>query len=303
MQRVFNNELTFKISFKKEFTTEQLEKISLIENQLEGILKLNFSNDIKIEKINKVGINFFKQKLKNKENFSFVKFGDGELLCMLGAKGENCDFHPYSQKLSKLLQNSFSKLFIHSNVFLADWKDNLIDVRDEYINLYNLKPKFADYDSFLTVKENLKNNGLLEFYTELKNSKRKKIFIGPEKLKDVSQMLNLDFFLDVPIVDAFSKYDEIKKYLIKNVEDNTIYIFCCSMMSCVLCNDLLEKNSRITLLDVGSGFDPIFSDKTRPKQPTMEEAHNYFRSIIPEKIIRKKLDIAKSIISNNPSFI
>ena len=31
MQRVFNNELTFKISFKKEFTTEQLEKISLIE--------------------------------------------------------------------------------------------------------------------------------------------------------------------------------------------------------------------------------------------------------------------------------
>ena len=29
------------------------------------------------------------------ENFTFVKYGDGELICMIGGKGENCDCHPY----------------------------------------------------------------------------------------------------------------------------------------------------------------------------------------------------------------
>ena len=303
MQRVFNNELTFKVTFDNEFSSEELQNIEKVEHQMKIILKNNFSNNIKIEKFNKVGIQYFIQKLKNNENFSFIKFGDGELLCMLGAKGENCDFHPYSEKLSKLLQNAFAKLFKHPNVFLADWKDNLIDVRDQYINLYGLKPKFADYDCFLTVNDNLKNDNLLNFYSELKKTKRKKIFVGPEKLLNLNEMLNLDEFVNVPIVNAFSKYEEIKKIVTKNVDDNNLYIFCCSMMSCVLCNDLVEKNNNITMLDIGSGFDPIFSEKTRPKQPTMEECHKYFRSIIPEKIIRKKLDIATSILSNHSSLV
>ncbi|MDP7399797.1 MAG: hypothetical protein QF541_23225, partial [Lentisphaeria bacterium] len=45
-------------------------------------------------------------------------------------------------------------------------------------------------------------------------------------------------------------------------DDDNIYILCCSMMSCVVCNDLKEKNPNITLLDIGSGFDPIFGVKT-----------------------------------------
>ena len=40
----------------------------------------------------------------NNENFTFVKYGDGEILCMIGGKGKNCDHHPYSEKLRKELE-------------------------------------------------------------------------------------------------------------------------------------------------------------------------------------------------------
>lgn len=303
MQRVFNNELTFKITFEDSFNEDHFKKIKNLEDKINELIKKDLSQTIKLYKSYKSGIKYFTQKLKLNKNFSFIKFGDGELLCMLGAKGENCDFHPYSERLSKLLQISFSQIFKDSNVYLADWKDNLIDVRDQYIKVNDLKPKFADYDCFLTVADNLKSDDLLNFYRELKITKRKKIFVGPDKLLDLNDMLKIDDYIQVPSVDAFSKYDEISKYLTKNVDDNNIYILCCSMMSCVLCHDLLKRNTNITILDIGSGFDPIFSEKTRPKQPTMEECHSYYKSIIPEKIIRKKLEIATSTLSNHPSFI
>ena len=61
------------------------------------------------------------------------------------------------------------------------------------------------------------------------------------------------------------------------------------MMSCLLCSDLKEINKKITLLDIGSGFDPIFGEKTRPKQPSAEKCFmyykKYFRMIINLKNI------------------
>ena len=41
-------------------------------------------------------------------------------------------------------------------------------------NVNGLKPKFADYECFLTLKENLSDKKLLNFYKLIKNTKRKK---------------------------------------------------------------------------------------------------------------------------------
>ena len=135
-------------------------------------------------------------------------------------------------KLGNLLEESFVKLFRnYDDVYLADWVDNLVKTRENYININGLNPKFADYECFLTLDENMSDDKLLKFYKVLKNSKRKKIFVGPKKLKDVSGMIDLDHFVEVPIIDAFSKYDDVLNKLISyGVDDNNIYIFCCSMM-------------------------------------------------------------------------
>ena len=44
-------------------------------------------------------------------------------------------------------------------------------------------------------------------------------------------MLNIDEFVEVPLIDAFSQYDDVLNRVKKfGVNDNNIYILCCSMM-------------------------------------------------------------------------
>ena len=257
---------------------------------IESFLKEKYPNEFYIKSQEKVGIDFFTKKLIYGENFTFVKYGDGEIICMIGGTGTNCDDHPYSEKLGKLLEKSFVKLLRnYDDVYLAEWVDNLVKTRESYVNVNNLKPKFADYECFLTLEENMHDDKLLKFYEILKNSKRKKVFVGPKKLKDVEGMLNIDKFIEVPLIDAFSKYDDVLKELINyGVDDDNIYILCCSMMSCLICSDLKDLNKKITLLDIGSGFDPIFSEKTRPKQPSAEKCFMYYKKVLPSDYKFKK---------------
>ena len=257
---------------------------------IESLLKEKYPNEFYIKSQEKVGIDFFTKKLLYGENFTFVKYGDGEIICMIGGTGRNCDDHPYSEKLGKLLEKSFVKLLRnYDDVYLAEWVDNLVKTRESYVNVNSLNPKFADYECFLTLEENMHDDKLLKFYEILKNSKRKKVFVGPKKLKDVEGMLNIDKFIEVPLIDAFSKYDDVLKELINyGVDDDNIYILCCSMMSCLICSDLKDLNKKITLLDIGSGFDPIFSEKTRPKQPSAEKCFMYYKKVLPSDYKFKK---------------
>ena len=303
MDRVFNQEIKLTLKPKEIDKNLFMKQANEIERKIKQIIYEKFNTTVNIDSRMKFGIDYFLEKFKEDKNFSFVKYGDGELLCMIGAKGENCDFHPYSTELGELLKSSFGNLLAYDEVYLADWKDNLIDIRDMFIKSNNLKPKFADYDCFLTIRDNIKDSRLLDFYTQIKKSKRKKIFVGPKHLRKMKEMLNLDEYIVVPSINAFSEYKRIKEKLVSNIENDTIYIFCCSMMSCVLCNDLISKNRDITLLDIGSGFDPIHIEKTRPKQPSMQETHKYYSSILPEDIIRSKEQIAMNILSKNSGMI
>ena len=117
-------------------------------------------------------------------------------------------------------------------------------------------------------------------------------------------MLDIDNFVEVPLINAFSSYDRVMNELVQiGVNDNNIYILCCSMMSCLICSDLKEMNKKITLLDVGSGLDPIFGEKTRPKQPSEEECFQYFKDLLPENHnFQKKKNAIRLLNSTSSSF-
>ena len=302
--RMRNQELSIKIK-PTNSASNILYEPDFIFKDVKQYLEKKYPNELLIDSQEKVGIDFFTKKMLNNENFTFVKYGDGEILCMIGGKGENCDHHPYSEKLKKELEKSFVKLLrLYDDVYLAEWVDNLVKTRESYINVNGLKPKFADYECFLTLKENLNDKKLLNFYTLLKKTKRKKIFVGPRKLKKVTTMLGIDNFVEVPIINAFSDYDRVMDELVHiEVNDNNIYILCCSMMSCLICSDLKEINKKITLLDVGSGLDPIFGERTRPKQPSEEECFEYFRDLLPKNHNFEKKQKAVTMLNNSaPGF-
>jgi len=302
--RMRNQELSIKIK-PINSASNILYEPDFIFKDVKQYLEKKYPHELLIDSQEKVGIDFFTKKMLNNENFTFVKYGDGEILCMIGGKGENCDHHPYSEKLKKELEKSFVKLLrLYDDVYLAEWVDNLVKTRESYVNVNGLKPKFADYECFLTLKENLSDKKLLNFYTLLKKTKRKKIFVGPKKLKRVTTMLGIDNFVEVPIINAFSDYDRVMDELVHiEVNDNNIYILCCSMMSCLICSDLKEINKKITLLDVGSGLDPIFGERTRPKQPSEEECFEYFRDLLPKNHNFEKKQKAVTMLNNSaPGF-
>ena len=302
--RMRNQELSIKIK-PTNSSSNILYEPEFIFRDVKQYLEKKYPNELLIDSQQKAGIDFFTKKILNNENFTFVKYGDGEILCMIGGVGENCDHHPYSEKLGKELEKSFVKLLkLYDDVYLAEWVDNLVKTRESYINVNGLKPKFADYECFLTLKENLNDKKLLNFYTLIKNTKRKKIFIGPKKLKKVTKMLDIDNFVEVPLINAFSSYDRVMNELVQiGVNDNNIYILCCSMMSCLICSDLKEMNKKITLLDVGSGLDPIFGEKTRPKQPSEEECFQYFKDLLPENHnFQKKKNAIRLLNRTSSSF-
>ena len=302
--RMRNQELSIKIK-PTNSSSNILYEPEFIFRDVKQYLEKKYPNELLIDSQEKAGIDFFTKKILNNENFTFVKYGDGEILCMIGGVGENCDHHPYSEKLGKELEKSFVKLLkLYDDVYLAEWVDNLVKTRESYINVNGLKPRFADYECFLTLKENLNDKKLLNFYTLIKNTKRKKIFIGPKKLKKVTKMLDIDNFVEVPLINAFSSYDRVMNELVQiGVNDNNIYILCCSMMSCLICSDLKEMNKKITLLDVGSGLDPIFGEKTRPKQPSEEECFQYYKDLLPENHnFQKKKNAIRLLNSTSSSF-
>lgn len=191
-------------------------------------------------------LDIYTENIKNNVNFSFVKRGDGELACMNGEVGANCDGHNYSPELGQKLKESFE--------FLKD-KADIVEFADQ--KNYNILLHRTDND--------LKK--LSQFYKTIKASPRRKFFVGPKRLEGVCDLLGATL-VEMPLVNAFDYYLE-GIYL--DSQENDIFIFSCGMLAKVLIADLLKHNPNVTCIDAGSAFDPIFVGKTRTEQAEMED--------------------------------
>ena len=237
--------------------------------------------------------------IKNKINFSFIKFGDGEFYCMMGETGANCDQHVYSQELGTKLINAwnfFSTTNI-KNVFIAEWGDQpgSFGVPQNIVPQKNINnPVYCFLNSLLKQKDthnfNLVNFEILlqntltkqkyNFFKSIKESNRKKIFIGPERLNQVCNFLNIDSHIQVPLPNSFNKYDLILEHCIQRVYNDCIFIFSSGMPTKSLIADLLKYKSDITCLDAGSGFDSLFVGGTREGQIDTLTLKNYYKDLL-----------------------
>lgn len=183
----------------------------------------------------------YTNKIKNNENFTFVKRGDGELACMSGETGTNCDAHPYTKELGDKLKESFE--FLKDKADIVEWNDQ------------------KNYNILLHRKDNDLNK-LKEFWLTVKVAPRKKYFIGPARLAGAASLLDATH-ITVPEVNAF---EFLKQAAVPEPKDNDIWILSCGMPAKWVIAELLKKNPNITCIDAGSSFDPIFVGQTRTEQ-------------------------------------
>jgi glycosyltransferase involved in cell wall biosynthesis len=227
------------------------------------------------------------EKIKNNENFSFVKMGDGEILAMTTTKGKNCDGQEYGEKLQKELKESYKKLGLIDGVYITKWKLGIDKEREELEKELGIKCT-ADHDLLLNRIGELSPYHF-NLWKAIKESKRRKIFVGPKRLEGVVKFLNIDEFVEVPDKNAFDFNPKIK------TEDDAIVIFSAGPASKVWIGKLLSNKENITCIDAGSSFDPIFVGNTRTNQVAQAELRNFYKELL--EIDRKKFSVV--VIAKN----
>lgn len=207
----------------------------------------------------------FTEMIRSGENFAFVKQGDGEVFCMLGAVGENCDFHPYSKELGDTLTNAYTLFNGLDNVYVTKWTD--FEIEGDYVR----SKGNVSGEMFL---HNSVSDDKYEFFKTLKESPRKKVYIGPARLREVINFLNVDEYVEVPEINAFSYKFNVE------AEDDAIYLFSAGMPAKGWIAKLILNNPNITCIDIGSGLDPIFVGQTRTRQYGQKFLRDYYENLL-----------------------
>jgi hypothetical protein len=241
-----------------------------------------------------IGLDDFIEKIKSGENFSFTKFGDGEMICMRRwFYGQNADGDKYNLWLSKQLDKAFVYLAGRPDVYLGRWHNKeKVDylekmankkggVRDikwvHYHFLLNASPlpHTPDYDSF-------SNDKMLNFVKAIRESKRKKIvFSNPDNIR-FREIFNADIFLETKKNNWSLEYEKYYKLVEAEVANGSIFIIAAGMCSKVLIADLLKKFD-MTCLDIGSGFDLLATGKhSRNFSHSYQKELNYYSSVLPK---------------------
>ena len=232
-------------------------------------------------------------------NFTFVKFGDGELFCMMGMMGENCDRHPYSPGLAQKLHNAWNYFSTCNlpHLYIAEWGTQPGSFgTPQYITplqtpdqpgaafLSQLLSKYPNRSFKLVNYEILMHHMLSEqkfnFFNTIKHTTRKKILVGPERLSAACSFLNINTHLQIPLVNAFERYDSVLQHCKDVMEDNAIFMFCGGMPTKSLVGELMQYNSNVTYLDIGSGFDPLFVGNTREGQIPENMVKEYYKELL-----------------------
>jgi len=236
-----------------------------------------------------------KERIKQGENFNFVKMGDGEMSAMLGAKGQNCDGQQYSKKLGEGLKKAYKMIGKVKNTHITKWKLGMEKERKSLEGKLGIKCE-VNHDLLLN-RVNELSVYHYNFWKAIKNSSRKKIFVGPKRLEGVVKFLNIDDFIEIPEKNSYEAKFHIK------LKDNAIILFSAGMPSKIWISKLLKINPNITCIDCGSAFDPIFVGQTRTNQALQSELKDFYKDLIMNKAKISVVVIAKNEEKTLPKLI
>jgi hypothetical protein len=241
---------------------------------------------------------YFANCIKNNIPFFYCKFGDGEYLCMYKYKSNdkslicNCDSDNYTEYLSLSLCKSLHYIVNNvKNYYIGEWYQE--NVKKFFLSIAGKSIKYNSYHSFLFDESDLKNNVIrhkLNILKEIKNSKRKKIYICNNLLIKSKILLNIDNFIFVSLNNWFDKdYDIILgqiKTLLTGENDDSIIMTSCGMGAKVLLSDLYKQYPNCTYIDIGSGLDIICTKRnSRGWGYKYEQLYNKFleNDFIPDE--------------------
>jgi mannosyltransferase OCH1-like enzyme len=227
--------------------------------------------------------NYFESLLTQNIPFSFSKFNDGEIACILDST-PNCVVSRGFQKSSPELSKKLGYALFHQQ-------------KNYYIGL----PCFSCYShlrTFCDSKVNHSNCTLSNVFINSNLNKsvnlfrdilpqRRVVFICSEKAKTDSLPFQPYLVFRTPNNDAWSYFDKVKNlYTIFSPGD--VVILACGPLGRVLAYEWFLKRGDITCLELGSFYDPLTTKKSylyhEGVLPYCQECNPHMLDILPLEI-------------------
>jgi hypothetical protein len=191
------------------------------------------------------------QNIEDKIPFKFARYGDGEINCMNGKRGHNCDMHEYFPDMGVRLIESIS--------VEPDYMVGIQPLSVEHLGA-SVQNYFGGFDLY---NADVLHNASIEsrmtrFIQALEN--RYVILVGPPHLANLfDEMVHIV----ISPLNAWLDYESIRAELDFQLDSapDPVVLLCCGMMAEVLIHDFCEET--ITMIDTGSVFDPYMGVKSR----------------------------------------
>ena len=200
--------------------------------------------------------------LRDSINFSFSRFGDGEFFAILGGGGKcNTDQHQYFKDMGMRLY----KIIESKPKYIMGLQGKA--VRERVDQPFTELIKGLEWvNSDIIHHRFIKTNSLSDMFDALRG--RNVILVGNVNLVEVSFKFidRTTSFKHIVISDkdCWLEYSDVLKRIIANFSKDVVILYCASMMSEVLIDDIYNLyGDDVTQIDIGSAFDPYCGVKSR----------------------------------------
>ena len=195
------------------------------------------------------------QKLRDREPFSFARYGDGEFNAIYGKKGANCDGHEYFPDMGKRLREALES---KPNYIVGLQPLTLASERWPQIQKDFPDIQWVDADSIHNASIDGRLNDLISILYG------RAVIVGPKHLQALVKGNGFGI-IEIPSRNCWESYTEvaesIRDVMFSARPYNCVFLLCASMMSEVLVDEY--KDSGYTFIDMGSALDPYCGVKSR----------------------------------------
>jgi hypothetical protein len=228
---------------------------------------------------------FLAAKVRRREPFAYVRYGDGALECMAGLRGRTCDGEDYAPGLASELAYAWYLLHGAENVWLGDWLSASFDSSTEhsryeqqFSELARGHDKWLHCEALLLMRE---SGALVDFYRAAKEDRRRKMFLGPAANRRAADLLGARF-MEVPLQDLYQYADLIERQLLQ--ADFEVLLWGAGLASIAPVVNCWRRRPQCTYVHLGSAMDPLFRGRTRRQQIDQDRAWAVFAEFFDETV-------------------
>lgn len=215
-------------------------------------------------------LEFFLDRLRGREQFAFVRYGDGEFYAMYGHAGGNCDGHQYFPEMGAELIKTMT---VKAPNYIFGIQPLAVSQSNGRIENILSSNGISDIEWINSdVFHNASISGVLFPLVEALRGCNT-VLIGPKHLAELKDFLGFKHHIVVPDKDCYTDIarmqDEIRAY--GKDKTGVVYMFSASMPTEIMISRLFFELPGNTFIDLGSLWDVFTTTHTRQYHGAMAE--------------------------------